>query len=130
MNRYEFALFVQHENLAVPFQGEGRKAEVRGEPPEARRLRLPPVAAYIRESVPKPRGHYSPIALSPPRSPHNSASPWVCMDWGAKGGVSAQCLRLRAPVSYQLKGLNSFGPLANQRMLAVSKSSPSHSRRQ
>lgn len=29
MNRYEFALFVQHENLTVPFQGEGRKAEVR-----------------------------------------------------------------------------------------------------
>lgn len=66
MNRYEFALFVQHENRTVPFQGEGRKAEVR----EARRRklrglapgpRLPPVATHNPGSVQEPSEHCGPL---------------------------------------------------------------------
>lgn len=119
MNRYEFALFVQHENRTVPFQGEGGEAEVR----EARRRKQrgsPAQAASCRNPqswvCPGTQRTLWPLTLSHPRSPHHSASPWVLRGVGGGLGVGLsmgdQCLRLRVPVNYQLYF---FGRLANRR---------------
>lgn len=85
MNRYEFALFVQHENLTVPFQGEGRKAEVRGEPRKltcSGRLLSQPTFEGLSRSPVDTRAHYT---IPTQKATQFSFSLCVC-GLGWKGG--------------------------------------------
>lgn len=70
MNRYEFALFVQHENLTVPFQGEGRKAEAREARPRKHcsgGLLPQPAFLGLSRSPADPEGHCTILPRKPTR---------------------------------------------------------------
>lgn len=71
MNRYEFALFVQHKNLTVPFQGEGRRGEGSELPAGSNKAllpRLPPVTTYISGSFQEPSGRCNPLYYPTPEA--------------------------------------------------------------